>query len=59
MDLSPVRVKYPHSRRLHGFVKSFVEESWAAFPLAVIPAQAGIQWLKVLGDRCLCRDDGK
>ena len=29
------------------------------FYLAVIPAQAGIQWLKVLRDPCLRRDDGK
>ena len=29
------------------------------FYLAVIPAQAGIQWIKVLGDPCLRRDDGK
>jgi hypothetical protein len=29
------------------------------FYSAVIPAQAGIQWLQVLGDPCLRRDDGK
>jgi hypothetical protein len=27
--------------------------------LSVIPAQAGIQWLQVLGDPCLRRDDGE
>ena len=30
-----------------------------SFFLAVIPAQAGIQWLKVLSDPCLRMDDGK
>ena len=29
------------------------------FFFAVIPAQAGIQWLQELGDPCLRRDDGK
>jgi hypothetical protein len=27
--------------------------------LSVIPAQAGILWLQVLGDPCLRRDDGE
>ena len=27
--------------------------------LSVIPAQAGIQWLQVLRDPCLRRDDGE
>jgi hypothetical protein len=27
--------------------------------LSVIPAKAGIQWLQVLGDPCLRRDDGE
>jgi len=27
--------------------------------LSVIPAQAGIHWLQVLGDPCLRRDDGE
>jgi hypothetical protein len=27
--------------------------------LSVIPAKAGIQWLQVLGDPCLRRDDDK
>ena len=29
------------------------------FCVAVIPAQAGIHWLRELGDPCLRRDDGK
>ena len=29
------------------------------FHLSVIPAQAGIHWLQVLGDPCLRRDDGE
>jgi len=27
--------------------------------LAVIPAEAGIHWLQVIGDPCFRRDDGK